>query len=155
MVEVPTERVTVRSQSEARTLSIGENLGTRLDRGMCICVTGSLGSGKSVLVRGICRGLDVDESVISPSFILSEEYAGRLPVLHSDFYRLDHEREIEELGLFDRLDGHAVVLAEWGDRSPRMMREADMVIHLVVDGPESRTIEFHYRAQDAGLVVDL
>jgi tRNA threonylcarbamoyladenosine biosynthesis protein TsaE len=122
---------------------------------MCICVTGSLGSGKSVLVRGICAGLEVDESVISPSFILTEEYVGRLPVLHTDFYRLEHESEIEALGLFERLDGHTIVLAEWGDRSPRMMREADMVIHMAVTGPLSRVIDFRYRPVDGGLVANL
>lgn len=145
-------RVTVRSRSEAHTLSIGEALGRGLSYGACICVTGSLGSGKSVFVRGVCRGLGVDESVISPSFILCEEYNGRLPVLHNDFYRLDHESDVEALGVFDRIDGMTVVLSEWGDRSARAMSEADMIVHLAVTGENERRIDITYCDADAAIV---
>lgn len=144
----------LRSGSEAQTAAIGEAIGGRIDGGMCICVTGSLGSGKSVLVRGICKGLGVDESVISPSFILCEEYQGRLPVIHSDLYRLEHESEIEALGLFDRLDGATVVVVEWGDRSERMMREADMTVHISLAG-EARSLHVRHRPENARLVEDL
>jgi tRNA threonylcarbamoyladenosine biosynthesis protein TsaE len=146
------EVMTLQSASEAQTTAIGETLGKRIANGLCICVTGSLGSGKSVLVRGICRGLGVGESVASPSFILCEEYSGRLPVVHSDLYRLEHENEIEDLGLFDRIDGRCVVLIEWGDRSPRMMREADVIVELTVTGQDQRTVRIRYGTENAGIV---
>jgi tRNA threonylcarbamoyl adenosine modification protein YjeE len=84
--------------------------------------------------------LGVDEAVVSPSFILCEEYAGRIPVVHADLYRLDHESEVEELGLYERMP-HAVILVEWGDRSTGLLETADVVIELSVTGESKRTIE--------------
>lgn len=134
-----TQRGPIRSQSESETESIGEALGRRLDRGLCVCLVGPLGSGKSVMARGMCKGLGVRETVVSPTFILCEEYVGRFPVLHLDLYRLEHEREVAELGVFDRL-GDAVVLAEWGERSPYLFERADVIVHLRMTGPSERTI---------------
>jgi tRNA threonylcarbamoyladenosine biosynthesis protein TsaE len=140
-----THHITVRSHSEIETERLGFALGRRLDRGLCVCMVGSLGSGKTVMVRGICRGLGVRETVVSPSFILCEEYDGRIPVIHVDLYRLEHEREIDELGVFDRLD-EAAVLAEWGDRSTRLFEMADIVVTLAVAGETERTIKMDFDA---------
>lgn len=146
-----TERIRIQSASEAETVRIGEAVGRRIDRGLCICLVGVLGTGKSVLARGLCRGLDVDEAIVSPTFILHEEYAGRLPVVHADFYRLDHEREIEELGLFERIGGDAVILVEWGDRSPTLVEHADLLFELTTEGPTERSIEVSYGPREKEL----
>jgi tRNA threonylcarbamoyladenosine biosynthesis protein TsaE len=133
------KRFHFQTPSPSETEVFGAALGERLDRAVCISLVGALGSGKSVLARAICRGLGVDELVVSPSFTLCEEYVGRMPVIHLDLYRLDHEREIQELGVFDRLDD-AVILAEWGDRSRYLTDAAEMVIHLEVTGDSTRAI---------------
>lgn len=95
--------------------------------------------------------MGVDEAVISPTFILYEEYEARLPVIHNDLYRLEHEREIEELGVFERLDGRSVILVEWGDRSARFMEAADVVIRLAVVGESERRVEVEFDQCDAGI----
>jgi tRNA threonylcarbamoyladenosine biosynthesis protein TsaE len=131
---------TARTSSDGETARLGAAMGARVRAGACVSLVGPLGAGKTVLVRGLCRGLGVDEYVVSPTFILLESFAGRLPVVHIDLYRLEHEREIEELGVFDALDGETVVLAEWGDRSPALHDAADVEIRIE-PGPESeRTI---------------
>ena len=76
----------------------------------------------------------------SPSFILCEEYDARIPVIHVDLYRLEHESEVDELGLYDRMND-AVVLVEWGNRSVNLLAAADIVIQLSVSGESQRTIE--------------
>ena len=134
-----TRRFTIQSSSPSETEAFGAALGERLVRGICVSLVGPLGSGKSVLARGVCRGLGVAEMVVSPSFILCEEYAGRIPVIHLDLYRLEHEREIHELGVLDRLDD-AVILAEWGDRSGYLTDIADVVIRIDVTGETARAI---------------
>jgi tRNA threonylcarbamoyladenosine biosynthesis protein TsaE len=121
-------------------MEIGARFGRRIERPLCICLVGSLGAGKSVIARGICKGLGVDETVVSPSFILCEEYDARIPVIHVDLYRLEHESEVDELGLYDRMND-AVVLVEWGDRSDNLLAAADIVIHLGVSGQTERAIE--------------
>jgi len=144
---IRSEKRVIETSSEADTERWGRQLGERIDQGLCISLVGPLGCGKSVLTRGIGRGLGVEAHVVSPSFILVEEYAGRLPLVHCDFYRLEHEDEIEDIGLFDRLESGAVVVAEWGDRSPHLHADAQVVISLAVTGESSRTLTVEYSPQ--------
>jgi tRNA threonylcarbamoyladenosine biosynthesis protein TsaE len=81
---------------------------------------------------------------LSPTFVLFEEYRGRMSVVHLDLYRLEHEREIEELGVFDRLGDDTVVLVEWGDRSPRLLDESDVVVSIEMTGDTGRRIVVEY-----------
>jgi tRNA threonylcarbamoyladenosine biosynthesis protein TsaE len=144
MAENRTRSRTITTESERATGELGVSIGRRIGAGFCASLVGSLGTGKSVLVRGICRGLGVGEDVLSPTFVLFEEYRGRLPVVHLDLYRLEHEREIEELGVFDRLGDDAVVLVEWGDRSPRLFDESDVVVTIGMTGDTGRRIVVEY-----------
>ncbi len=130
-----------RSKSEADTEAFGRGLGKSIRGGLCVSVIGPLGAGKTVLVRGICEGLDVEDDVLSPTFILCEEFSGRLTVLHLDLYRLEHEKEIEELGVFDRIGSDCVILAEWGDRSDYLLGRSDLVIKIEVGDDCIRDIE--------------
>jgi tRNA threonylcarbamoyladenosine biosynthesis protein TsaE len=138
-----TEILTIRSTSPSVTEELGAKLGSRIDRGLCISLVGALGTGKTVFARGLCRGLGVEEFILSPTFILYEEFEGRLPVAHLDLYRLEHEREIEELGVFDKLSEECVVVTEWGDRSERLFNACDMVVSLRLRGANERDLEFH------------
>ena len=127
---------TVHTASESETASFGAELGECIEHGTCISLVGPLGAGKTVIVGGLCRGLGIEESVVSPTFILLETFQGRLPVVHVDLYRLEHERELEELGVFDYVRDGAVLLAEWGDRSPRLHGMADVEIRIEGEGSE-------------------
>lgn len=140
-------RFTFTSGSASETRRIAEAIGRRIDRGVCISMTGALGAGKTVFVDGLCRGLDIGEDVISPTFVLYEEFEGRLRVCHVDLYRLEHEREIEELGLFDLIGTGRVIVVEWGDRSGTILDESDVVIRLHTTGPYSRTIDISCRPE--------
>jgi tRNA threonylcarbamoyladenosine biosynthesis protein TsaE len=133
---------TVHTASEAETARVGEELGECITQGACVSLVGPLGAGKTVLVGGLCRGLGIAEVVVSPTFILLETFQGRLPVVHVDLYRLEHERELEDLGVFDYLRNGAVLLAEWGDRSPRLHALADVEIRIEGSGSE-RSISVH------------
>jgi tRNA threonylcarbamoyladenosine biosynthesis protein TsaE len=133
-------RIVRTSDSEESTVELARSLGERIDRGLWVSLEGDLGAGKPRFVRGLCQGLGVEEAVLSPTFVLWEEFRGRLPVLHVDLYRLEHERELEELGLFDRYDDRWVVLLEWGDRSEWVRRVAEMVVRLEITGEVSRRI---------------
>jgi len=133
---------TVHTASAAETARFGHELAGCLHEGVCVSLVGPLGAGKTVLVGGLCRGLGIDETVVSPTFILLETFEGRVPVVHVDLYRLEHERELEELGVFDFLANGAVLLAEWGDRSPRLHEMADVEIRIEGSGDE-RNISVH------------
>jgi len=136
------EIVTVRTTSQLETEELAAKLGLRIDGGLCVSLVGSLGAGKTVFARGLCRGLGVNEFILSPTFILYQEFQGRLPVVHLDLYRLEHEREIEELGVFDKMEEDCVVITEWGDRSDRILEASDMVVSLRPRGAVERDIRF-------------
>lgn len=130
--------LTTRSARETRSFAI--LIGQRIDAGACISLVGALGAGKTVFVSGLFRGLGVGEDVVSPTFVLYEEFEGRLPVVHVDLYRLEHEREIEELGLFDLVGTNRVLAVEWGDRSEYLYNASDIVVNLSHVGSQSRMI---------------
>ncbi|UCH82710.1 MAG: tRNA (adenosine(37)-N6)-threonylcarbamoyltransferase complex ATPase subunit type 1 TsaE [Candidatus Latescibacterota bacterium] len=149
-----TETKVVTTSSEIETERFGMFLGHRITGDLCVSLVGSLGSGKSVLVRGVCKGLGIDEEVLSPTFILCEEYRGRIPVIHLDLYRLDHEREIEELGVFDRIGDGSLMLVEWGDRSAQILDASDIVLNIEMTGTNERRIGIGYTAACAEIIDD-
>ncbi len=136
------EQARFRTSSESETEQLGKNIGSKIDCGLCISLVGALGTGKTVFARGLCDGLGVEEFILSPTFILYEEFQGRLSVVHLDLYRLEHEKEIEDLGVFEKLAEDCVVITEWGDRSDRIMGASDMVVTLRLPSAEERDIEF-------------
>ena len=137
--------------SAEETLRFGEVLGGRIEVGMFVSLVGPLGVGKTVLAEGICKGLGVYEQVISPTFMLCEEFAGRLPVVHVDLYRLGHESEIAELGVFDMIGSGKVVLAEWGNRSDLLLTHSDAVISLRYVSGDQRRIDVACTPETVGV----
>ena len=107
----------VESRSAADTFRIGEALGRLLEPGDVLGLSGDLGAGKTELVRGLARGLDIDPDVIySPSFTLVAEHEGRLRLNHIDLFRLGEPvslQEEEEIGLTDYLSPSGVTAVEW------------------------------------------
>lgn len=105
------------SRGVAETLALGASLGRRTRAGDVVLLEGALGTGKTVLVRGIAAGLEATGEVVSPTFVLVRHYHGRLPLVHADLYRLEARREIEALGLLE-LSEPGVLVVEWADRAP-------------------------------------
>jgi tRNA threonylcarbamoyladenosine biosynthesis protein TsaE len=131
-----------RTTSVAGTLALGEELGQRLKQGDCVSLVGNLGAGKTALVRGIARGLGVTDArmVSSPTFVLVQEYAGRLPIYHIDLYRLhDAPAELEAMGL-DEMLADGVVLIEWADRAAKALPSRRWNVSLEIAGARSRRI---------------
>jgi tRNA threonylcarbamoyladenosine biosynthesis protein TsaE len=136
----PHSRTVIKSDSDSRTLGIGRSLGEVVPEGSTVSLEGGLGAGKTLLARGICSGLGVKDDVLSPSFILVEEYQGRCPVLHFDLYRLEWLGEVEAIGLFDAVDGRSVVIVEWGDRIPKGAFVFDIRVVIRIMGESTREI---------------
>ncbi len=97
------------------TTALGARLGAVLQAGDFVALEGPLGAGKTRLAEGIARGLGVDaaQRIPSPSFTLVNEHQGRVPLIHTDFYRLESADELEGLGWRDLLEREAVVVVEW------------------------------------------
>ena len=107
------------SAAPEETFNYGHRIGARLTGGEILLLSGPLGAGKTILVKGICAALGIDEEeVTSPSFTLVNPYAGRLQLYHIDLYRLDagagaaHAVDLDEL----LTDERAVIAIEWAER---------------------------------------
>ena len=98
---------------EAATRAAGAALGAVLAAGDAVALVGDLGAGKTTFVQGVAAGAGFAGEVTSPTFTLVHEYAARVPVVHADLYRIEHERELRELGLDDV---RGALLVEWADR---------------------------------------
>ena len=108
------EPVTVTTESSAGTEALARVVSGHVVGGDVVLLAGDLGAGKTVFARGLAHGLGVEEPVASPTFTLAREYRGRVRVVHADIYRLDHVRELADLG-FDDTDDDTVAIVEWGD----------------------------------------
>lgn len=100
------------------TEAFGRRLGALLFPGAVVALIGQMGAGKTHLTRAVAEGLNVRNpaAVNSPTFVLIQEYAARLPIYHFDAYRLSGAREFAELGADEYFRGDGVCLVEWADK---------------------------------------
>jgi len=112
--------VTIRSRGEGETAALGRILGGHLRRGDVVALTGELGTGKTVLARGIAAGAGARGYVASPTFTLIREYAGPVPVFHVDLFRLA-AAEANDLGLEELLE-HGITVIEWAEKARPFLR---------------------------------
>ena len=115
---------TIETSGPDETEKTAAALAALLESGACIALYGHLGAGKTVFARGIIRGLGVPPAtaVTSPTFIIVNEYEGRLPVHHVDAYRLAGEAEIVALGSRELFFDRPVSVIEWADRIEGLLR---------------------------------
>lgn len=128
------------SKSVKDTLNIGRTLAKHLQKGDIICLFGQLGSGKTVLTKGIASGLGIKkERIISPSFVLLRQYAqAKLPFYHFDLYRLKKPKEVLKLGYEEYLYNDGITVIEWADRLKRYLPGEYLRIEIAIKGKNYR-----------------
>lgn len=132
------------SSSPEETFNYGYRIGERLEGGEVLLLSGPLGAGKTIFVKGLCAALGIDEEdVTSPSFTLVNPYAGRLQLYHLDLYRLDEGASAAHAVDLDELlsDERAVIVIEWAERmGPYPLPPNVYRISLTGDGDSPRHI---------------
>ncbi|MCM3871523.1 MAG: tRNA (adenosine(37)-N6)-threonylcarbamoyltransferase complex ATPase subunit type 1 TsaE [Pyrinomonadaceae bacterium] len=139
------------SEEPARTFGLGQQLGAQLIGGEILLLSGPLGAGKTVFVKGIAAALGLDPTdVTSPTFTLVNPYSGRLTLYHIDLYRLDEGASAAHAVDLDGLltDEDAVLVIEWAERLGRYPLPAGVVWRVVIsgDGDDPRSISIHLAA---------
>jgi tRNA threonylcarbamoyladenosine biosynthesis protein TsaE len=133
------------THDEQGTARFGQALAAVLPERAVIALNGPLGAGKTRLVQGLAEALGVDRrEVVSPTFVLVQEYRGRKPVFHFDAYRLRNDEEFWALGPEEYFSAPGVVIIEWAERVAGCLPAERLEIEIEVAGPTER--RFHCRA---------
>ena len=142
---------TYRTASEAETIALGERLARELPPRGVVLLIGNLGAGKTTLAKGIVsgRGAAAADEVSSPTFTLIHEYEGTRkvdgreePVIlyHLDLYRIQNERQLDSLGLEELVAPDSIVLVEWGEKFPSVVKRSQGEIEMRTTRGDSRSI---------------
>ena len=131
------------THSAEETIAFGRTLTELLAPPKLVLLRGDLGAGKTTLVKGIAAAFEAaaEEDVTSPTFTLVHEYRGpRANLYHIDLYRIDTQRELDTLALDDLRSDNSILLIEWGEKFPRLVRERDVEIALERESENLRRI---------------
>ncbi len=133
----------ITTNSEKETIMVGEQIARHLKPGDMVALRGSLGAGKTTLVKGIAKGLGVKNYryVNSPSFTIVKEYKGKVPLFHFDVYRLNNLKDIEDIGYEDYLARDGIVVIEWSNKMTRILPKKHIDVSLKISGLSKRTLD--------------
>jgi tRNA threonylcarbamoyladenosine biosynthesis protein TsaE len=135
--------VLLHTKNTSETIRIGKNVGGLLLPGDVVALVGELGAGKTQFIKGLAAGVGVGNTayVSSPSFTLINEYRGRTPFYHVDLFRLKAEKEAEEIGLEEYLQGGGIIAIEWADKIPSLLPKEILWVRIHYKGKHTRSLE--------------
>ncbi|MDI6839595.1 MAG: tRNA (adenosine(37)-N6)-threonylcarbamoyltransferase complex ATPase subunit type 1 TsaE [bacterium] len=128
------------SYSEQETIEFGKKLGKKLKSGDIVALYGELGAGKTVLIKGIVKGIGCDTQVKSPSFVFVHEYKGKFPVYHVDLYRVNNLKDVLSLGIQEFLKSDGICLIEWAENAKDIIPLPHIKIRLKILNENIRDI---------------
>jgi tRNA threonylcarbamoyladenosine biosynthesis protein TsaE len=134
-------RVRIATATADETIALGERLASVAAAGDLICLWGDLGAGKTQLAKGIARGLGIEQTVTSPTFILMNEYEGRLPLFHVDLYRLADAGDALAGGVIDDRQSNGLTVVEWPERMGDVLPAGRLDVRIEGTGDEPRQID--------------
>lgn len=127
------------TKNPKETIKIGERIAKYLKKGDIVAFTGELGSGKTTLIKGIVKHFS-NEVVLSPSFVLVNEYEGDIPIFHFDLYRIDSFDEILDIGWNDYIN-KGIILIEWAEKIKKNLPKNTIWVKINIIGKNKRKIE--------------
>lgn len=139
--------ITIHVRSPEETRVVAQRLAQGITPGTVVALEGDLGAGKTFFCQALAEALGVEEPVTSPSFAIIQEYQGRMPIFHFDFYRLGSQAEVIDLGFEDYLDAQGLCLIEWPQIAMAMLPAETIFVKMsyIEDGetaslPDSRNL---------------
>ncbi len=142
--------LTFNSRSAEETTLLGERLAqVLLSKGFVrtiISLEGELGSGKTVLAKGLARGIQSTDPVDSPTFVFLHVHKGIIPLYHFDLYRISTPEELDELGFFEYLERTGIIVIEWGEKIKDII-EPDIQVNIIKSGENEREIHMTLREE--------
>ena len=133
--------IDIETRSEQDTIALGAALGRVLTDGDVLALQGDLGAGKTHFVQGIAKGMGIGEPIVSPTFTILNYYEHAVSLQHFDFYRLEDEYELDDLGFDDYLT-RGVTVIEWSEKFPDRLPENAARIFIEKKGLTERVFHF-------------
>jgi len=118
------------TRSPEETKDLGRKIGKLLEPRDILLLIGELGAGKTTLIQGLAEGVGVIDYITSPTFVLINEYQGRIPFYHVDLYRLTEKIHIQDLGIEEYFAGSGVTVVEWAERLGKLTPEKYVKIEI-------------------------
>jgi tRNA threonylcarbamoyladenosine biosynthesis protein TsaE len=136
-------KVVIQTKRVSETIQIGKTIGGYLLPGDVVALVGELGAGKTQFIKGLAAGAGIGNPtyISSPSFTLINEYPGKIPLYHVDLFRLEREKEAEELGLEEYFQSGGITAIEWADKIPSLLPKEILRIHIRYTGKHNRSLE--------------
>jgi len=133
------------SNSPQETFAAGRKIAGFLSAGSVVALQGTLGSGKTLLASGIADGLGIKENITSPTYTIINEYCQTdSPVMyHIDVYRLDGDRDFQEIGGVEVINSNGISIIEWAEHIPKSLPQMAIKVSLEIKGPSSRLIKIN------------
>lgn len=130
------------TKTSEETQAIAKDFATKLQGGDIVLLYGKLGAGKTTFTQGIAKGLGITQRIISPTFIIVRSYIlGKGNFYHVDLYRLESEKEIENVGLLEKMqDKESITIVEWSEKLGSLKPKKRWEIHLQAKGENEREI---------------
>jgi len=131
------------SNSPQDTFAAGRKIAGFLSAGSVVALNGTLGSGKTLLASGIASGLGVSENITSPTYTIINEYPSSPVLYHIDVYRLNGDRDFQEIGGDEIINSNGICVIEWSERISKSLPDNALTITLEITGPSSRSIKIN------------
>jgi tRNA threonylcarbamoyladenosine biosynthesis protein TsaE len=133
--------IRILSKTPEETRDLGRKIGRSVSPGDVVALTGDLGSGKSVLARGVLEALGVEGDMPSPSFVIVATYEATVPVNHIDLYRLENAGQAVDIGIDELLYSDSVSIIEWAERLGDLLPPASIRVGIETSRePEHRLV---------------
>ena len=135
--------VEIITNSPDETIALGKKTASKVCAGSIIAITGTLGSGKTCFSKGIALGLGINENITSPTYTIINEYKrdGCPALYHIDAYRLNCDKDFEDIGGIDVLNSGGISIIEWSERIPNSIPKEAIFITIEIKDENSRTIK--------------
>lgn len=124
--------------SQEELIALGRWWGEGMSGNEVYALKGPLGAGKTTLVKGIALGLGIEQTIVSPTFVLMCEYKGKYPLLHFDWFRIDTEKEVIDLGYYDYIERPGVKVIEWPEKFQALIPEGARWVTIEIEGSNRR-----------------
>lgn len=131
-----------KSKSEVDTVLIADDFSSKLKNGMIIILNGDLGAGKTFFIKHVLHKFGITNTN-SPTFAIVNEYVADKVFYHFDFYRINKESELHDIGIEDYFnDEQSIIFIEWGNLFPQVLPKKRIEINISYINDNEREFNF-------------